>query len=204
MNQAKAGLRIKSRKSFQPSQAFFADACERRENRLLHHGKNGRNLRVCDGLFRQTFRRPKHLIRIPANPGPPQRADLIDDLRRVSSARSQIPAMDNEVRRNLPQVRDNGLEGAPIAVNIRNDCDSHFVRRLPGNCQTQAATILQWSAEGNRKPTREARLNDRTVRRRGLLENSLSKTGQYAFVFSFTLSIKALNKRRETSTQGSR
>jgi hypothetical protein len=40
--------------------------------------------------------------------------------------------MDNEVWCNLPQVRDNGLEGALIAVNIRYDRDSHFVRlRLP-------------------------------------------------------------------------
>jgi len=36
------------------------------------------------------------------------------------------------------------------------------------------------------------------------VENAVSKTVQYAFVFSFTLSIKALNKRRETSIQGSR
>jgi len=67
--------------------------------------------------------------------------------------------MDNDVWCNLPQVRDNGLQGAPIAVNIRYDRDSHFVRRrLSDNCQTQAATILQWSAEANRKPTRKAGL----------------------------------------------
>jgi len=96
-------------------------------NRLLDHGKNWCDLRVCGGIFSQTLRRPKHLIRIPAHPGPPERADLIDDLRRVSSPRSQIPAMDNGVRCNLPQVRDNGLQGAPIAVNIRYDRDSHFV-----------------------------------------------------------------------------
>jgi hypothetical protein len=67
----------------------------------------------------QTFRRPKHLIRIPAHPGPFEGADLIDDVRRVRSTGSQIAAMQNEVRCNLPQVPDNGLEGAPIAVNIR-------------------------------------------------------------------------------------
>src|SRR5216684_6072711 len=128
MNQAKAGLRVQSRKSFKPLQSFFTDARKRRRNRLLHHGKNRRDLRVCGGIFSQTFRRPKHLIRIPADPGPPERADLIDDLRLMRSPRSQIPAMDNDVWRNLPQVRDNGLEGAPIPVNIRYDRDSHFVR----------------------------------------------------------------------------
>jgi hypothetical protein len=61
---------------------------------------------------------------------------LIDDLRRVSSTGSQITAMKNEVRRKLPQVRDNGLEGAPIPMNIRYDCDSHFVRCRPSdNCR---------------------------------------------------------------------
>ncbi len=80
------------------------------------------------GIFSQTLRGPKHLIGIPADPGPPQGADLIDDLRRVSSTGSQIATMENEVRRDLPQVGENGLESAPIAVDIRYDCDSHFVR----------------------------------------------------------------------------
>jgi hypothetical protein len=105
------------------------------------------------------FREPQHLIGIPADPGPPQGADLIDNVRRVRSTGSQIAAMENEVRRELPQVRDNGLEGVPIPVNIRYDCDSHFVRCRPSDiCQTQATTILQWSAEPNRKPTREVGL----------------------------------------------
>jgi len=47
---------------------------------------------------------------------------------RISSTGSQIAAMENEVRCNLPQVGKNCLEGAPIAVNIRYYCDSHFVR----------------------------------------------------------------------------
>ncbi len=83
---------------------------------------------MCGGIFSHTFRGPKHLICIPADPGPPEGADLIDDLRRVSSTGSQIAAMENEVGCDLPQVGENCLEGAPIAVNIRYDCDSHFVR----------------------------------------------------------------------------
>jgi len=106
---------------------------------------------------------------------------------------------------HLPQVRDNGLQGAPIAVNIRYDRDSHFVRRrLSDNCQTQAATILQGPPKRIENQPAKPVCDDRTVRRRGLVENALSKTEQYAFVFSFTLSIKALHKRRETSIQVSR
>lgn len=66
--------------------------------------------------------------RLRPSDGPPEGADLIDDVRRVSSTVSQIAAMENEVRCDLPQVGENCLEGAPIAVNIRYDCDSHFVR----------------------------------------------------------------------------
>src|SRR6266571_3887191 len=127
MNQAEAFARVLLRKSFQPSQAFFTDAGERWRNHLLDDGKERPELRLSGGKFRQTFRGPEHLIGVPANPGPPERADLIDDVRRVSSTVSQIAAMENEVRRNLPQVGDNRLEGAPVAVNIRYDGDSHFV-----------------------------------------------------------------------------
>ena len=126
MNQAEAFVGVQRRESFQPSQTFFTDACERGGNRLLDHGKNWRELRMCGGIFSHTFRGPKHLVGIPADPGPSERADLIDDFRRVSSPGGQIAAMDNQVRRNLPQVGENGLEGAPIAVNVRYDRDSHL------------------------------------------------------------------------------
>ena len=66
-------------------------------------------------------------VDIPADPGPPQRADLIDDFRRVRSAVSQIAAMNDAVRCNLPQISENCLKGAQVAVNIRNDRDSQFV-----------------------------------------------------------------------------
>src|SRR6266705_4804110 len=127
MNQADAFAGVLLRKSFQPSQALFTDAGERRRNHLLDDGKKWPELRLSGGKFRQTFRGPKHLIGIPADPGPPERADLIDDVRRVRSTVSQIAPMENEVRRDLPQVGDNRLEGAQIAVNIRYDGDFHFV-----------------------------------------------------------------------------
>src|SRR6266851_1132291 len=127
MHQAEAFAGVLMRKPFQPSQAFFTDAGERRGNHLLDDGKKWPELRLSGGKFRQTFWGPKHLIGVPADPGPPEPADLIDDVRRVSSTVSQIAAMENELRRNLSQIGDNRLEGAPVAVNIRYDRDSHFV-----------------------------------------------------------------------------
>ena len=128
MNQAKAFLGAQIRKSFQPSQAFFTNLCEDRGNHLLEDGKQWRKLWLSGGKLSQTLRGPKHLIGIPANPGPPEGADLVDDVRRVSSPGSQIPAMENQVRCHLLQVGEHGLEGPPIAVNIRYDGNSHFAR----------------------------------------------------------------------------
>src|SRR6266705_4872274 len=102
--------RVLLRKSFQPSQAFFTDAGERRRNHLLDDGKKWPELWSCGGKSCQTFRCPKHLIGIPADPWPSERADLIDDVRRVSATVSQIAAMENALRRNLPQISDNRLE----------------------------------------------------------------------------------------------
>src|ERR1700730_15865706 len=110
MNQAKAFLAELIRKSFKPSQAFFPDACERRGNHLLDDGKHWRELRLRGGEFSQTFRGPKHLICVPADPGPPEGADLIDDVARMSPPGTQIAAMENEVSCNLPQVGENCLE----------------------------------------------------------------------------------------------
>ena len=43
----------------------------------------------------------------------------------MRSAVRQIAAVNDEVRRNLPQIREDGLQGTPIAVNIRDDSDPH-------------------------------------------------------------------------------
>jgi hypothetical protein len=128
MNQAEAFLGVQIRKSFQPSQAFFTYACERWRNHLLDSGKKWPELRLSGRKFSQTLRAPEHLISIPADPGPPEGADLIDDVCGVRSAVSQIATMENKVRCDLPQVRDNRLEGTSIAVNIRYYSDPHFVR----------------------------------------------------------------------------
>ena len=92
----------------------------------MDHGKQSLDLRVGGGIFGQRFRGPKHLIGISTDPGPPQRANLVDDVRRVGSTGSQIAAMENEVGCNLLEVIENGLEGAPIAMKVRYDCDSHL------------------------------------------------------------------------------
>src|SRR6266436_6651405 len=91
MRQAKTFSRVLTRKSFQPSQAFFPNARQRRRNHLLDSGKKGRNLRRLGGKFRQALRRPQHLVRIPADPRPRERADLIDNLRWVCSPYAKSP-----------------------------------------------------------------------------------------------------------------
>jgi hypothetical protein len=52
---------------------------------------------------------------------------LIDEVRWMRTAGGQITAVDNKVRRNLPQVGENRLERAAIAMNIRYYGDSHLV-----------------------------------------------------------------------------
>ncbi len=127
MNQGKTFLGLQSRKSFKPAQAFFTNACKRGRDGLLDHGENWREFRLRGGEFSQTFGSPEHFVCIAANSWPTEGADLIDDLRRVSAARGQVAAVENNIRRNLLQVGENRLEGAPIAVNVGYDCDSHYV-----------------------------------------------------------------------------
>src|SRR5580704_4982077 len=135
MNQAEALHGIAVRKSFQPAQPFFADACNGRLNRFLHHGKDWGNLRICGGIFTETFGSPEHLIHIASHPRPTEGANLINNFGWVSATGSQIAAMENQVRRNLPQIAENCCECTSITVNIRYDCDPHRNFR-PINSQT--------------------------------------------------------------------
>src|SRR5712675_207361 len=126
MNQAESLRVISLRKSFQPAQAFFTNHRKRRRNQILYAPKKWPKLRRFSRKFTQTLRRPKHLIRIPADSRPPQRTNLVDHLRRMSPAVSQIAALDHQVRRNLPQVRQHSLKRPKVPVNIRYDRGSHF------------------------------------------------------------------------------
>jgi hypothetical protein len=51
---------------------------------------------------------------------------LIDEVRWMRTAGGQITAVDNKVRRNLPQVGENRLERSAIAMNIRYYGHSHW------------------------------------------------------------------------------
>jgi len=132
MNQTESFLGIQKRKPLKPTQAFSTDDCDRRRNQLLQYAEKRRQFRRSGRKSRQAFRRPKHLVCVPAHTRPPERADLIDNLCRVRSTVCQIAAMHHHVGRHLSQVGENCLEGAKVAVYIRYDCDSHFERSLFG------------------------------------------------------------------------
>ena len=127
MNQGKNLLGLQSRESFKPPQAFFTNACKRWRDGLFDHGENWRELRLRGGEFSQTFGRPEHFVCIAADSRPTEGTNLIDDLRRVSAARGQVAAVEDNIRRNLLEIGENRLQGSPIAVNVGNDCDSHYV-----------------------------------------------------------------------------
>jgi hypothetical protein len=87
-------------------------------------------LRRLSGKFIQAFRRPQHLVGVPADSRPRQGANLIDDLGWARSAINQIAAVDNQVRRDLPQVGEDGFKRPKVPVDVRYDCDSHIRREL--------------------------------------------------------------------------
>jgi hypothetical protein len=77
--------------------------------------------------FSQALWCPQHLIGVALHSGPAKLSYLINDFSRARSAGGQIAAMDDQIRRNQPQVIQNCFEGAAIAVDIGYDCDSHVV-----------------------------------------------------------------------------
>src|SRR6267154_5280273 len=133
MNQAESLRVISLRKSFQPAQAFFTNHRKRRRNQILYAPKKWPKLRRFSRKSTQTLRRPKHLVRISADSRPSQRTNLVDNLRRMCPAVSQIAALDHQVRRSVPQVRQHSLKRPKVTVNIRYDCGSHSCSYSFGN-----------------------------------------------------------------------
>jgi len=73
-----------------PAKTFFTNPCARNWNHLLKCGEDWGELETCHGQLREPLWGPKHVVSIPGDPGPPEKADLIDDISRVGTIGSQI------------------------------------------------------------------------------------------------------------------
>jgi hypothetical protein len=68
----------------------------------------------------------KHFIHVAEHTWPAEIANAIHNLRGTRSSLRQIAAVENQVGRSLPQIRQDSLECGSVAVDVGYDCDAHF------------------------------------------------------------------------------
>ena len=49
----------------------------------------------------------------------------------MSAAKGEIASVEDEIGRGRFEIREGSLKGSAVAVNIGDDCDSHFCTVLP-------------------------------------------------------------------------
>src|ERR1043166_4081693 len=74
------------------------------------------------------LRPPEHFIRVAANAVPAERLNRVDHIAGSGAVRGQVSAVNHEIGPNRLQISDDGVEGRQVAVNVRNDSDSHGIR----------------------------------------------------------------------------
>jgi hypothetical protein len=82
----------------------------------------------------------KHFIRIANHAWPAVIANAIYNLRGICSSVRQIAAMENQVGRCLPQVRQDCLKRGSVAVDVGYDCDAHHRSSVPGSARMLAVS----------------------------------------------------------------
>ena len=82
------------------------------------------------GKLRQRLGPEKHFIRIANHARPSEIAHPIHNLHRTGTAVRQIAAVQNQVGRGLPQIRQDCLKRGSIAVYVGDDCDAHALPPL--------------------------------------------------------------------------
>ena len=82
-------------------------------------------MRRAAGKLQQRFGRDQHFIRIAGHAWPAEIANTINNFHRACSAVGQIAAVEDQIGRGLPQVREHGLKCREVAVNVRYDCQPH-------------------------------------------------------------------------------
>ena len=119
----------------QPCQPLFSQRFAARGCHLFDNGPKRLQLRDSRGKFRQRFRPRQHFVSIAQHPLPAKIANSINDLPWTRPSVRQIPAMQNQIRRALPQIRQHSLERRPVAMNIGYDRDAHQTSLRPRRSQ---------------------------------------------------------------------
>ena len=129
MHQRHRTMNLHARQAAQPGEPLFSQRFTGRRGHLLDRGEKGLQLRRLARKLRQRLGPEKHFIRIADHALPAEIANAIHNLGGTRSAVSQIAAVEDQVGRGLPQIRQDCLKRGSVAVDVGYDCDAHSLRR---------------------------------------------------------------------------
>ena len=118
-------MNLNARQAAQPREPLFSQRFTGRRRHLLDRGEKGLQLGRLTRKLLQRLGPRKHFIRIANHTLPAEIANAIHNLRGTCSSVSQIAAVEDQVGRGLPQIRQDGLKRGSVAVDVGYDCDAH-------------------------------------------------------------------------------
>ena len=131
MHDCKSIAHMRCGKSFRPAQPFFTDSRAQRCNQISQPSKQRDQLGMRSAHFCEPLLGPKHPVGVPKNTGPSERAYLINDFRWTRPTEYQITAVQNQVRGNSLEVRENRVQCPPVPMNIGDSRNSHETHSAP-------------------------------------------------------------------------
>ena len=126
-------MNLHARQGAQPGEPLFSQRGAGRHGHLFDRGKKRLQL---GRLFRKLLQRrgpEEHFIRIANHALPAKIANLIHNSQGTGSAVSQIAAVEDQVGRGLPQIRQDCLKRGSVAVDVGYDGDAQRSSTVPGN-----------------------------------------------------------------------
>jgi hypothetical protein len=109
-------MNLALRQTAQPVKSLFANGFARCGRHLGDHG---------EPELREAIGRNQHFVRIAKDARPSQVPNAIHNLGGAGSGVSQIATVEDQVGREFPQIREDGLKCGSVAVDVGYDRDPH-------------------------------------------------------------------------------
>ena len=123
---------LSTRQAAQPDQPVFPEGFPSCGRHLCYHGEQGLQLGRLLRERAERIGRRKHFVCVANYTLPSKIANAIHNFRGTGPSVRQIAAVEDQIGRSLPQVRQNGLKRGSVAVDVGYHCNPHRVSPVPG------------------------------------------------------------------------
>jgi|SRR5579872_5137319 len=126
MHQRHATMPLRRWQASQPGEPRFSQRLTGRVRHLPDRSEKGFEVWRLLSKLPERLRPEKHFIRIAHHALLAEIANPVHNFHRTGSSISQIAAVQDQVGRGLPKIRQNRLKSGPVAMDVGDDGDTHY------------------------------------------------------------------------------